>query len=319
MARNCLRVALVGLLFIGCAGFGDSGLNSLVEMEAEPAGENCEFGGIAVHSGLDSNKDGMLSPEEISSTEYICNGGGGGSASTLFSTEELDVGDANCPTGGFAVSMGLDTDGNGVLDGDEITDTEYLCNGLDGEDARPTGVLEGSYTITNSLDEYWLSSITAITGDLQISAPGLISLSLPALTSVGGHMHIEGNATLTSLSLPSLTSIVRSLRISSNGALTSLSGLNALTHVGGHLNIEENTTLTSLSLSEFYNLGGDLDIRNNAALASVSLPALNSIGDRLLIEDNAALCNSLAFDLLYHLFDHGWTGSYYITGNDDGC
>ena len=39
---------------------GDDGLNSLIDLVEEPAGDNCENGGLRVNSGLDDNRDGIL-------------------------------------------------------------------------------------------------------------------------------------------------------------------------------------------------------------------------------------------------------------------
>ncbi|MGY3793066.1 DUF7151 family protein [Aquimarina sp. 433] len=52
---------------------GQNGLNSLIETIGEPAGINCENGGIKIESGLDTNANGSLETNEIISTEYICN------------------------------------------------------------------------------------------------------------------------------------------------------------------------------------------------------------------------------------------------------
>lgn len=41
---------------------------------AEPAGENCPYGGYKIESGLDNDGDGILDPEEVTQTEYVCNG-----------------------------------------------------------------------------------------------------------------------------------------------------------------------------------------------------------------------------------------------------
>ncbi|MEE2780295.1 MAG: hypothetical protein VYE15_07220 [Myxococcota bacterium] len=38
----------------------------------EPAGPNCEHGGTAVRTGLDTNGDGALSDDEISNVQYVC-------------------------------------------------------------------------------------------------------------------------------------------------------------------------------------------------------------------------------------------------------
>ena len=37
-----------------------------------------------------------------------------------------------CPNGGVALDIGVDTNGNGVLDPDEVTRQEVVCNGRDG-------------------------------------------------------------------------------------------------------------------------------------------------------------------------------------------
>lgn len=68
---------LLGILFVGCSDGengtnGESGLNSLIETQGEPAGANCASGGIKVDSGLDSNRNGTLESGEIVSTDYLC-------------------------------------------------------------------------------------------------------------------------------------------------------------------------------------------------------------------------------------------------------
>lgn len=131
------------------------------------------------------NGDGTKTITCTDSTTVTVSDGQNGS-STLITNEILQDGDPNCPAGGIAVHTGIDSDGNGLLEGDEIASTSYLCNGQNGEVQLPTGVLQGSYTIRNSLDVYFLSSVTSITRDLLINAPGLTSFFLPALTSVGG-------------------------------------------------------------------------------------------------------------------------------------
>src|SRR5690606_29561983 len=35
---------------------------------------------------------------------------------------------SNCPNGGFVIHLGLDSNANGVLEANEIKNTEYLCN-----------------------------------------------------------------------------------------------------------------------------------------------------------------------------------------------
>ncbi|GEM_PF-1084298 len=121
---------------------GEDGHSTLITTDEEAPGENCQEGGFVVLSGLDLDDDGILDPEEVTSTEYLCNGQTGQDGqngqdgqdghSTLIDTADEPPG-PNCPAGGFIVSSGLDLDDNGVLEPEEVTATEYVCNGVDGQ------------------------------------------------------------------------------------------------------------------------------------------------------------------------------------------
>ncbi|MCH8843037.1 MAG: hypothetical protein IID61_08675, partial [SAR324 cluster bacterium] len=61
------------------------------------------------------------------------NGGGGeGEPSTAVNTIVLEPGDEDCPFGGILVESGIDDNGNGLLDPEEVDETEKVCNGSDG-------------------------------------------------------------------------------------------------------------------------------------------------------------------------------------------
>jgi hypothetical protein len=53
---------------------GATGLNSLVRLDAEPAGANCPAGGVGVHSGPDTNSNGNLEDSEVAQTRFVCHG-----------------------------------------------------------------------------------------------------------------------------------------------------------------------------------------------------------------------------------------------------
>lgn len=55
---------------------GIDGKNTLVKTSDEPAGSNCENGGIKIEIGLDINDDGVLEDNEVDDnlTQNICNG-----------------------------------------------------------------------------------------------------------------------------------------------------------------------------------------------------------------------------------------------------
>ncbi|HOX46527.1 MAG TPA: hypothetical protein PK668_23185 [Myxococcota bacterium] len=146
MIRHTIPTAMLGVLLgLACSACGRTGPEnpgggSLLRIESEPAGTNCPEGGLAVLTGLDQDEDGVLDDWEVASTDYVCNGQSGENGqdgqdghSTLIDTADEPPG-ANCPTGGLLISTGLDLDDDGVLEPEEATATEYVCNGEDGED-----------------------------------------------------------------------------------------------------------------------------------------------------------------------------------------
>jgi len=54
-----------------------TGFDGLVNTTDEPAGTNCVDGGIKIESGLDTNQNGTLDPNEVTVTSYVCDGAGG--------------------------------------------------------------------------------------------------------------------------------------------------------------------------------------------------------------------------------------------------
>ncbi len=61
-------------------GNGSNGQTSLVKTSIEPTGTNCATGGTKIDTGMDLNDNGQLENSEITSTQYTCNGGVGGSS-----------------------------------------------------------------------------------------------------------------------------------------------------------------------------------------------------------------------------------------------
>jgi hypothetical protein len=53
---------------------GGNGSDGLIKTLVEQPGANCSNGGFSVQSGLDANANGTLDANEVSSTEYLCNG-----------------------------------------------------------------------------------------------------------------------------------------------------------------------------------------------------------------------------------------------------
>jgi hypothetical protein len=91
------------------------------------AGTQCPFGGVRVDTGIDQNGSGALDANEVTGSEYVCNGAPG----SLVDVTPVSAGVA-CAAGGLRVRTGRDANSNGTLDAAEVTQTEYVCNGLVG-------------------------------------------------------------------------------------------------------------------------------------------------------------------------------------------
>ena len=46
-----------------------------------------------------------------------------------------------CENGGIGLLVGIDENGNGMLTTNEVQETTFICNGVDGSQMQPQGVL----------------------------------------------------------------------------------------------------------------------------------------------------------------------------------
>src|SRR5450432_1000560 len=76
----------------------------------------------------DAGAPGTTGPAGVNGAngDAAINGQTGVSALTVTTPEPAG---ANCASGGTKVQVGLDKNGNGVLDANEVTATGYVCNG----------------------------------------------------------------------------------------------------------------------------------------------------------------------------------------------
>lgn len=106
-------------------GIGTDGLISLIATSPESPGSNCENSGIKIESGVDSNANGMLDEDEVSSTSYVCDGSITG---ILINRLTVEPAGDNCEFGGKKVESGNDQNGDHTLNENEITSILYLCD-----------------------------------------------------------------------------------------------------------------------------------------------------------------------------------------------
>jgi hypothetical protein len=114
---------------------GADGVSSLTRLVTEEAGDNCAEGGVRINNGPDANGNGELDTSEVAESQYVCNGtsgettfpDGGVVAGNLVAVNPEPEG-ANCSAGGVVIATGSDADGDGVLDNDEVSNSQYVCN-----------------------------------------------------------------------------------------------------------------------------------------------------------------------------------------------
>lgn len=116
-------------------------------IETEPFGPlaPCHEGGIRFNLGTDTNLNGVLETNEVTSDTVLCHGlqglsgpqgqpgmDGDEASIQLLTSQTLPFGHDFCPSGGTNISMGLDINTNEVLEEEEISNSTLLCNGVIG-------------------------------------------------------------------------------------------------------------------------------------------------------------------------------------------
>jgi len=123
-----------------------------------------------------------------------------GGPNTLVRVDPEPNGPKLRPTGGVAIHTGLDRDGDTFLDDNEITSTQYVCNGSTTVQCAGGKVLTGTITVRAAGDWSQLDGVDCIDGELLVA--GTTGGSMPAhpdLRIVTGDLVIAGNSNLTSL------------------------------------------------------------------------------------------------------------------------
>lgn len=202
---------LCAAVLAACGGGDDGapGVSSVLSTTLELAGTNCATGGTRIEAGADRNGDGVLQAEEITTTEYICNGATGPAGATgpegaagaegatgatgangfnsLIATSSEAPG-SNCSVGGTRVDAGLDNGDGGstandnVLSAGEIDQTAYVCR------TEPLG-----FSWENVITDVAVQ--TAVnTGYIANNTTAQVVFTLPATASVGEIVRIKGSA-----------------------------------------------------------------------------------------------------------------------------
>lgn len=168
---------------------GEAGVpGSLVSVKPEGAGSNCAAGGQRIDVGTDTNENGALEDGEVKSSSYVCNGGPGSAGppgmpgmngmngvSSFVGSVAEPPGD-NCTHGGVKLTLGLDANGNGTLDGGEATGVSYVCNGAPGSagDGGTTGLSTLVFAVPEAPGIYCPAGGVRLQLGLDLDADGML-------------------------------------------------------------------------------------------------------------------------------------------------
>ena len=117
---------------------GDDGLVTLVTITPEPAGDNCPTGGSKVEAGLDTNEDGVLDPDEVTSTSYVCAGPG-------VRWVEVDTDTQAQPNTGY------------LVDGEARVAITLPTDPTVGDIVRVSGMGQGGWKVTQNAGQFILT------------------------------------------------------------------------------------------------------------------------------------------------------------------
>jgi hypothetical protein len=141
--------------FVCNGGSGGAGASSLIRLNTEPAGTNCPEGGQRIDTGVDDDGDGTLDPGEVDSTSYVCTGADGVKSLVTVTPEPEG---ANCASGGQRIDVGIDDDGDSVLDAAEIDQTAYVCDGAPSDSVVPVTPPDPATVFNNPEQCYFYSN-----------------------------------------------------------------------------------------------------------------------------------------------------------------
>ena len=144
MFKKIIPVITIVAFLAGCKKeAGSSGLNSLINIIPLTEGSICPAGGIKIETGLDANRDGILDASEVTTFQNLCNGATGSNGHNSLIRTSTFASNGICQSGGLQIQSGIDVNDNGVLEDSEVSQTQFVCNGVNGIYEHQIAILVG--------------------------------------------------------------------------------------------------------------------------------------------------------------------------------
>lgn len=210
-------------------------------------------------------------------------GGSNGLSALIQSTAE--PGGINCSTGGIKVESGLDTNTNGLLDTSEVTSTRYVCNGIAGS-GMLNGTSGGQIYLTSSSSPYNVQTPTTVTGDVQISAAGVTSISNNAVTTTKIN---NGSVTISKISATGTPSASTYLRGDGSWQSAGGSGGFIFTSVTANTTLDNNNQIVNLTGNFLVNLPSSPGLGQMVYVISTAANgSVNGNGKSIVLQDGTS-------------------------------
>ncbi len=306
-----------------------------ISVRSDAPKDQCPNGGVKIDMGFDKNENGKLDSDEITETKYVCHGKDGKDGEPGNNGKDGDKGEAgengddgakgdqgeagknaltkvsdepqdteNCDGhGGKKIETGIDDNGNGILDEDEVDSVEYICNnGLD-------DVWFGEYYLSTTEDLEELRKYRIVTGEIYIRTGELEEISgLEKLQRIGG-LYLDYSQSVKKIELSGLKMIIgqEGINVYESNSLVEISmpELEKITVSDDAINLNNNMSLTTISMPKLTQVTGydGIEIRESEKIENISFPLLKKLRSRddgLVFENNQAL-KQISFPLLESL------------------
>lgn len=182
-------------LLLACQ--GPAGRSALIRTSQEPPGARCELGGIRIDSGFDHDRDGVLDPNEVNDTQFVCNIRADGRQS-LVRIVNIQPGESG-PCGfasGSRVLSGIDQNDDGTLQDSEVSAQAIVCSGVDGD----TTLVRVRQVAPDPMGECFFGGLE-ITSGLDLDGDGSLDASEVTATAYVCSIHVNENMTLVEQAL----------------------------------------------------------------------------------------------------------------------
>ena len=221
----------------------------------------------------------------------------------------------NCTYGGKRIEVGLDADGDSILDAGEINNsaTAYICTAY-----SELSAWYGNVVIDTTDDITEIAGYDIIVGDLTISSDTLTDIDgLSSIVVVTGQVHLNSSSLLNT---NGLSNLVRANSLVIEGtALTSVNFNSLTTITSKTIEIGASSTLLTIDFDNIIELES-LAIYNNSALTSITMNNIEIIDQSLAIGSNPLLTTlNLGSLCSVGLDDSGITHAFYIADNAELC